>query len=228
MSNRLWRYYSGPKSRLFWNRVNAIGDVETRFDLYDLGCRLQEFEVKVLNKLKLAEESRTAAPAPQTEQPVDPTGQGRVLLNAYGRQCWDAGYAAAKDHAERDARIATMREQVAAASERITQAERGMAAPAQPQEAERATCQECGCRTGGARFCFEHAPYMTYPKADGTFLVDRNGRQWVTLIPEPSITGQLEAEVARLSTENAEMKETIRALGGQPDASVALPRRSEG
>ena len=33
--------------------------------------------------------------AEPTEQPVDATGRGRLLLNAYGRACWQAGYAAA-------------------------------------------------------------------------------------------------------------------------------------
>jgi len=42
-----------------------------------------------------AEAHAAPAEAPQ-EQPVDSTGQGRLMLNAYGRQCWEAGYHAAK------------------------------------------------------------------------------------------------------------------------------------
>jgi hypothetical protein len=34
-----------------------------------------------------------AAPEP-TDRPADPTGQGRTLLNEYGRHCWELGFRA--------------------------------------------------------------------------------------------------------------------------------------
>jgi hypothetical protein len=48
------------------------------------------------------------------------------------------------------------------------------------------TCKECGCTTGGAEFCFEHAPYMVYPKADGSFISDRNGRKHISFDEPPA------------------------------------------
>jgi hypothetical protein len=47
-------------------------------------------------------------------------------------------------------------------------------------------CGECGCTTGGALFCYEHKPYMVYPKADGSFLVDRYGRRHVSFDEPPT------------------------------------------
>ncbi len=42
-------------------------------------------------------------------------------------------------------------------------------------------CKECHCRTGGGEFCYNHAPYMVYPKADGSFISDRCGRHHIWL-----------------------------------------------
>jgi hypothetical protein len=47
-------------------------------------------------------------------------------------------------------------------------------------------CKECHCKTGGGNYCYEHAPYTVWPKADGTFIVDRNGRKHV-FFDEPPI-----------------------------------------
>lgn len=47
-------------------------------------------------------------------------------------------------------------------------------------------CKECGCTTGGGTFCYEHAPYMVYPKADGSFISDRNGRKHISFDEPPS------------------------------------------
>jgi hypothetical protein len=46
-------------------------------------------------------------------------------------------------------------------------------------------CKECGCTTGGGEYCYRHAPYMVWPKADGSFLSDRNGRKHVSSFDEP-------------------------------------------
>ena len=51
---------------------------------------------------------------------------------------------------------------------------------------KQAECQECHCRTGGGDYCYQHAPYMVWPKADGSFIVDRNGRKRVWLDEPPS------------------------------------------
>lgn len=47
------------------------------------------------------------------------------------------------------------------------------------------TCAECHCQTGGGAYCYEHKPYMVYPKADGSFIVDRFGRRHVTFDEPP-------------------------------------------
>jgi hypothetical protein len=49
-------------------------------------------------------------------------------------------------------------------------------APADLPAEKRPTCQECGCQTGGGQYCYEHVPYMVWPKKDGSFLSDRGGR----------------------------------------------------
>src|SRR4051812_37405216 len=48
-------------------------------------------------------------------------------------------------------------------------------------------CKECDCVTGGAEHCYEHKPYMVYPKADGSFVSDRYGRKniWFDEPPAP-------------------------------------------
>ena len=55
---------------------------------------------------------------------------------------------------------------------------------------DKAACKECGCRTGGGEFCYNHAPYMVYPKADGSFLSDRNGRHRVSFEAPPSASSR--------------------------------------
>lgn len=40
---------------------------------------------------------------------------------------------------------------------------------------DRPTCKECGCFTGGADYCYLHAPYTVRPLKDGTFMVDKGG-----------------------------------------------------
>jgi predicted transcriptional regulator len=79
-------------------------------------------------------------------------------------------------------------------------------------------CQECHCQTGGGEFCYQHAPYTVYPKADGSYLSDRNGRHRVWLVPEPS----QEAELATLRAQLQQAEETIRQLQEQQAALVAL------
>lgn len=57
---------------------------------------------------------------------------------------------------------------------------------ASPGASPQAECAICHCQTGGAGFCYEHAPYMVYPQADGSFLVDRNGRKHVSFEEPPA------------------------------------------
>lgn len=53
---------------------------------------------------------------------------------------------------------------------------------ASPSSVERQTeCRECHVRTGGGDYCYEHAPYMVFPKADGSFISDRQGRKRIYL-----------------------------------------------
>lgn len=56
------------------------------------------------------------------------------------------------------------------------------------------TCQECGCRTGGGDFCYEHKPYMVYPQKDGTFISDQHGRKRITLEAPPTNAPEKAAE----------------------------------
>ena len=46
---KLPRYYSGPRSKPFWKRVNAK---DVSYDLYLVGCLLQEMEERVLRWLE--------------------------------------------------------------------------------------------------------------------------------------------------------------------------------
>jgi hypothetical protein len=52
-------------------------------------------------------------------------------------------------------------------------------------------CKECHCKTGGGNYCYEHAPYTVWPKVDGSFHVDRNGRKHISY-DEPPIHPTLE------------------------------------
>lgn len=57
-----------------------------------------------------------------------------------------------------------------------------------PDQDNKPHCQECGHWIGGGKFCYEHAPYMVYPKADGSFLSERYGRRhiWFDEPPTPA------------------------------------------
>jgi len=46
---RLPRHYSGPRSKAFWRLVNAK---DVSYDLYLVGCLLQEMEARVLRWLE--------------------------------------------------------------------------------------------------------------------------------------------------------------------------------
>jgi len=53
--------YSGPGSRTFWARVNAIpysGQPTSHLVVYSLGCALQDLEERVLSALHRAERER--------------------------------------------------------------------------------------------------------------------------------------------------------------------------
>ena len=63
---------------------------------------------------------------PQEEQPIDHTGQGRLILNSYGRQCWYAGHAAA------EAELQTLRA-------RITELEQ------EKEQLRKASCETVPC-----------------------------------------------------------------------------------
>jgi hypothetical protein len=78
-------------------------------------------------------------------------------------------------------------------------------------------CQECHCQTGGGEFCFQHKPYMVYPKADGSFLSDRNGRKHLWLDDELT-TGAEQAEKHALF-------DLLRVF--EPGLSSAIPTASD-
>ena len=48
---------------------------------------------------------KPAHPQP-TKEPIDPTDHNRLLLNKYGRACWDAGYKAGRDNIQNDTGVA--------------------------------------------------------------------------------------------------------------------------
>lgn len=57
-----------------------------------------------------------------------------------------------------------------------------LAPPAQTE------CRECHGQTGGGAYCYRHAPYQVWPKADGSFLVDRHGTKRVSFEEPPTPT----------------------------------------
>ena len=73
-------------------------------------------------------------------------------------------------------------------------------------------CKVCHCTTGGGEFCYEHAPYMVYPQADGSFLVDRNGRKHVWLEEPPSLKAELHDTHDALTQASAVYAEDTAAL----------------
>lgn len=65
-----------------------------------------------------------------------------------------------------------------------------------------ARCNECSCQTGGGEYCYRHKPYLVTPLKDGSFYVDRNGRQHVLVEPMTDAErATLTATVARLQVE---------------------------
>lgn len=52
MRRRQTHYYSGPRSRKFWDRVNRANDYGP---FYLLACTLQDLEVRLLQLLEAAE-----------------------------------------------------------------------------------------------------------------------------------------------------------------------------
>jgi hypothetical protein len=76
---------------------------------------------------------------------------------------------------------------------------RRFATPEKPDPPKSNHCLECKCQTGGGNYCYEHKPYTVWPKANGTFLVDRNGRKRVSFDEPPlSLTEELRASVTEL------------------------------
>jgi hypothetical protein len=74
-----------------------------------------------------------------------------------------------------------------------------------------AQCRECGCRTGGGDYCYQHAPYTVWPLKDGSFRSDRNGLEHIWLIQPPSLESEAVSPVG--STGAREQ----RVSRGKPD-----------
>jgi hypothetical protein len=83
-----------------------------------------------------------------------------------------------------------------------------MSDPVEGAVQELPTCKECGCRTGGGEFCYEHAPYTVIPRKDGSFRSDRNGLHGIFLSPPPNIQSELnnlQATITALRVEQAQL-----------------------
>ena len=52
------KYYSGPRSRRFWSRINALPTASKRDVVYFLCCTLQDLESRVLQLLTTCERPR--------------------------------------------------------------------------------------------------------------------------------------------------------------------------
>jgi hypothetical protein len=87
----------------------------------------------------------------------------------------------------------------------------------------RPTCQECGCTTGGAAFCYRHVPYMVYPQNDGTFIVDRNGRKrvWFEEPPSPATEAAETQDAAPAPLPALDITQALIELWSQ-DTSLAV------
>jgi hypothetical protein len=86
-----------------------------------------------------------------------------------------------------------------------------LAAPPPHAEKDPTTCRECGCQTGGGDYCYQHKPYMVYPKADGSFLSDQGGRKRISFDAPPPPP---HADVI------AEMRQELFRVGNHPALGI--------
>ena len=79
------------KSQTVLNAMKANPNTYVRAWLEDLQAAVSQDAEQVADAGRTLLEALTAAERELTA-PNDATGQGRLLLNDYGRRCWDAGY----------------------------------------------------------------------------------------------------------------------------------------
>lgn len=76
-------------------------------------------------------------------------------------------------------------------------------------------CKECGCRTGGGEYCFNHAPYTVYPLKDGSFRSTRHGLRHIWLGEPPHPTQEFQDSLHALI---AQWRAQAKGLEGHPPA----------
>ncbi len=93
---------------------------------------------------------------------------------------------------------------------------------AETKDTPEPTCGECGVRTGGGAYCYQHAPYTVWPLKDGSFRSDRGGMKHIWLDAPPSLESEHRDALAAQAQEIADLKANHNELATLAGSAIVL------